>query len=292
MATVDDSHAAGLETLDDAREVIRVERRRVSDEREAFQTFRKRLDSVSSESIDAGCRWDVSAHSVSGAGTDGRASITPGRTGPADRSGAVDTRAPAGSGLVAVRNAYAETVMSVPHYNIEYDDTYEQSVREEFGPEIGFALTQTSRFHAEYKRTLVDAVDAAIDERERFLNAIDAEAESVTRAESRLAAIDDECETMADEVQADADFGTLDACRARTAVLTSDCDRIAARRQRVIADTERTLALDANADVQTYLYQDLSVTYPVLAAVGTVGDRLDVLRRSIERAAADSVIDR
>ncbi|GAB3696652.1 hypothetical protein GCM10028858_08240 [Halorubrum pallidum] len=177
-------------------------------------------------------------------------------------------------------------MMSVPHYDVEYNDTYEQSVAAEFGPEIGYALTRTARFHGEYKRSLVNAVDVALDEREQFLDAIDTEKESIERARSRLATLDDERETMADEVRTDADFGALDACRARTDVLISDCDQIAARRQRVIADTERALALAGDVDVQTYAYQDLSVTYPVLAAVGDVGERLNALRRSIERAAA------
>jgi len=46
-------------------------------------------------------------------------------------------RAAGGSGLVAVRDAYQETVMSVPHYEIEYDDTYQRSVAEECGPRTG-----------------------------------------------------------------------------------------------------------------------------------------------------------
>jgi len=286
MTTADGTRPTGLGALDDAREAIRVERRRVGDEREAFRAFRTRVGSISSEPIDPGDGWDASARGVAGGGGPERVRNVSGYAGVADSGEPIDTRAPAGSGLVGVRDAYVETVMSVPHYDVEYDDTYERSVREEFGPELGFALTRTSRFHAEYKRSLVDAVDAAIDERERFLDVIDTESESVARAESRLAAIADELEAMAEEVHADADFGALDACRARTDALTSDCDRIAARRQRAIADAERALALADDADVQTYLYQDLPVTYPVLAAVGDVGDRLDALRHSIERAAA------
>ena len=285
MATIDDSRAGCVAALTDAREAVRIERRRVSDEREALRAFRKRVSSIATEPIDAGGNWDASGGG-GGNGGPGSAGGVPGNAGVAGAGGSAGTRAPAGSGLVAVRDAYVETVMSVPHYDTEYDDTYEQSVSEEFGPEIGFALTRTSRFHAEYKRSLIDAVDTAIDDRGRFLDTLDTEAESLTRAEARLAAIDDERETMTDDVHADADFGALDACRARTRTLTSDCDRVAARRQREIADTARALALDTDADVQTYLYQDLSVTYPVLAAVGEVGERLDELRRSIERAAA------
>ena len=54
-------------------------------------------------------------------------------------------------------------------------------------------------------------------------------------------------------------------------------------RQRVLADHERRLALGDDLDLPAYCYQDLDVTYPVLAAVAAVGDRLDTLRRQIER---------
>ncbi len=262
--------------LDEARTALRVERRRIVDEREAFRTLRSRVDSIGSETLQR-------------TGANGSASH-----GLAERTGAIgsvgSSSASPGSGLVAVRNAYEETVMSVPHYEIEYDDTYERSVAAEFGPELAYALTRTSRFHAKYKRSLVDAIGTAIEEREAFLETVRTEAESIDRAESRLSPIEDEIETMA-TAERDGEefgFGTLDAYRNRTTTLMADCDRIAARRQRLLADHDRDLRLGDDLDLPTYLYADLSVTYPVLAAVGRVGDRLDDVKRRIERAMADA----
>jgi hypothetical protein len=180
--------------------------------------------------------------------------------------------------------------MSVPHYEAEYDDTYERSVAEEFGPELAYALTRTDSFHEAYKRSLLSAVETAVQEREAFLDAVESEVESVERAGSRLDPIRSEIEAVDDELgEADAasvGFGALDACRTRTEALVEDCDRIAARRQRVLADHERRLAIGDEIDFATYCYQDLDVSYPVLAAVGTVGDRLERLRDRIERAMA------
>ncbi|ELZ40833.1 hypothetical protein C472_01342 [Halorubrum tebenquichense DSM 14210] len=181
--------------------------------------------------------------------------------------------------------------MSVPHYEAEYDDTYERSVAAEFGPELAYALTRTNCFHEEYKRSLLSAVETAVQEREAFLDALESEIESVERARSRLdpirteiAAIDEELggDESADGFDAPT-FGALDACRTRTEALREDCDRIAARRQRVLADHDRRLALSDDLDLPAYCYQDLDVTYPVLAAVAAVGDRLDALCRRIER---------
>lgn len=284
MATTTEPADGDPGLLDDAREALRVERRRTCDEREAFRAFRGRVASVPSEPIRtdggpgtvAGGRGPIGAAGGSGSsGTDGLPGTT--ASGP-----------PAGSGLVAVRDAYRETAMSVPHYEAEYDDTYERSVAEEFGPELACALTRGSRFHAECKRSLLDAAETAIEERERFLDAIESETESVDRAASRLAPIRSEVASTARTDFSEDGFGTLDAYRARTEVLIDDCDRIAARRQRELASHERDLAIDGDLDVPSYLYQRLDATYPVLATVGALGDRLDDLKRRIERAMAEA----
>ncbi|VTT85757.1 hypothetical protein DM2_1795 [Halorubrum sp. DM2] len=269
-----------------ARSALRVERRRVVDEREAFRAFRGRVSSIPDESG----RTDP----PNGAGTGGTRGALGGTGG--GFSGAADggvgvggAATPAGSRLVAVRDAYRSTVMSVPHYEAEYDDTYERSVAEEFGPELAYALTRTNCFHEEYKRSLLSAAETAVQEREAFLDALESEIESVERARSRLDPIRTEIEAIEVELGCDgegkkgtADFGALDACRTRTDALREDCDRIAARRQRVLADHERRLALSDDLNLPAYCYQDLDVTYPVLAAVAAVGDRLDALRRRIE----------
>ena len=289
MATTTDTSDGSLGVLNEAREMLRVERRRVVDEREAFRAFHGRIGSIPSETVRPIGGDGTSPRGVRGSqgGPTGMAgSPTPtGRTGSPVPTG---SSARPGSGLVAVRNAYEETVMSVPHYEIEYDNTYERSVAAEFGPELAYALTRTSRFHEEYKRSLLDAVDTAIEERARFLTPIRNEMESVERAASRLSPIDREIETTVRRELPKAEFGALDACRNRTTALLEDCDRIAARRQRVIAEHERELSLDDDLDLPTYLYADLSVDYPALAAVGAVGDRLAALKRRIERAMADA----
>jgi hypothetical protein len=274
MATTPDGSGGSREVIDEARAALRVERRRAVDEREAFRTFRGRIESVSTEAAPTG-------------GPSATAGFS-GGAGPASGSGAaVDasgTAAPPGSGLAAVRDAYAETVMSVPHYEEEYDDTYERSVAAEFGPELAYALTRSAGYHPEYEPALLDAVDAAIEERDSLVERIGVEADSLDRAGSRLAAVRREIASL-DAAVPDGGFGALDACRARAGVLVEDCDRIAARRQRVLAEHERELRLDDDApDLPAYLYQGTSARYPVLSAVGSIGDRLNDLTRRIERA--------
>ncbi|MFO8114369.1 MAG: hypothetical protein R6U01_03255 [Halorubrum sp.] len=264
--------------LDDAREAVRVERRRTVDEREAFRAFRGRVEAVPTEPASpSGSPASAGPADVTGSASGSGTAAGTGVDGPAT---------PPGSGLVAVRDAYAETVMSVPHYEEEYDDTYERSVAAEFGPELAYALTRSSGYHPEYEPALLDAIDAAIEERDRFVERLRVEAESLDRAGSRLAAIRREIDSLEAPVP-EGGFGALDACRARAGVLVGDCDRIAARRQRVIAEHERELRLGEDVvDLPTYLYQSTAATYPVLASIGSIGDRLDDLTRRIERAMA------
>lgn len=277
----------GSDPIRAARAKLRVERRRVVDEREAFRAFRGRVSSIPNESG----RVDPTDPGAGGgfAGAGGPAGVR-GAIGGA--TGGADGAAPPGSQLVAVRDAYRATVMSVPHYEAEYDDTYERSVAEEFGPELAYVLTRTDCFHEEYKRSLLCAVETAVQEREAFLDAVESEIESVERAGSRLEPIRTEIGAIEAEIGGEGDdsaaagFGALDACRTRIGALRDDCDRIAARRQRVLADHERRLALGDELDLPGYCYQDLDVTYPVLAAVGAVGDQLEMLRERIERAMA------
>jgi hypothetical protein len=287
MPTTDGSEGSRA-LIDDAREALRVERRRTVDEREAFRAFRGRLEAIPTESTlpggspATGRGGPSGPPGIAGGGVSGP---TPAPGATADAGPGVPA-APPGSGLVAVRDAYVETVMSVPHYEAEYDDTYERSVAAEFGRELACALTRNAAYHPDCERALFDAVDAAIEERERLEERLRTEAESLDRAGSRLAAVRREIASL-DAAVPEGDFGALDACRARAGVLVDDCDRIAARRQRVIAAHERELRLDEDAvDLPTYLYGSIDATYPVLAAVGAVGDRLDDLTRRVERAMA------
>jgi len=244
--------------LDDARESLRVERRRLVDEREAFESFRRRVRGIA-------------------AGSETTAP-TPHRL----------RARPTGRRLVAVRDSYRETVMAVPHYETEYNDTYERSLAAEFGPEIATVLTRGTSLHERYRSVLLTKTDEAIRQRGSLLEAVERESTSVSNAADRLLPTLDEIEETSATDLADEPFGTLDAYRARLGVLGERCAEVSTRRQRHRDDGERALALDETLpDVQTYLYQDLPVTYPVLSAVARLLVRISGVRRDIEREMMD-----
>ncbi|WP_281194542.1 hypothetical protein [Halorubrum sp. F4] len=254
-----------------ARDALRVERRRTVDEREAFEAFRSRL-----RRIDAAAT--PTARSGAGTGSMRMTETTADRPRFRGRTGST------GPGLVAVRNAYRETVMSVPHYEEEYNDTYERSLAEEFGPELAVALTRKPTLHERYRSSLLARTTEAIERREELVDVVESESASIARAREDLSPIVEEVTTFARHDFGAERFGALDAYRARLNVLDGTCDEIAARRQRERMDGERSTNVgEVVSDVQAYLYRDLPVTYPVLAAVAAVGGRIESVRIDVER---------
>ncbi|SFH47815.1 hypothetical protein SAMN04488066_10577 [Halorubrum aquaticum] len=282
MATIDPGNGSdpdGAERLRSAesllcaaRDALRVERRRTVDEREAFEAFRSRVRGISAE-----------ATATTGAGPAAEAgTVTAAAPDPSRLRGTTGTTGP---GLVAIRNAYEETVMSVPHYDEEYNDTYERSLAEEFGPELALALTREPTLHERYRSSLLAKTTEAIRRRDELVGIVESESSSVSRAREDLSPIVEEVETVSRREFEAERFGALDAYRARLNVLAGTCDEIAARRQEERIDGERSANVAGIvSDVQAYLYRELPVTYPVLAAVAAVGGRIESVRLDVERA--------
>lgn len=241
-----------------ARTLVRRERRRTVDEREAFEAF---LSAVSDLSADG----DVPRRTAAG-------------TRLADRR--------CSTGPAAVRDAYERTVMSVPHYREEYGDTFEESLRAEFGPTVAAAVTDGPGLSSHGRHALLAAAREAHTERSRFVPALDAEARSLRDGEDRLVAVLEELAELDREPLEDHDFGGLDALRARLAVLERKVDAVAADRQATLRRQRRELDLSGVPDVPTYLYQELEVSYPVLADAARVADLLTEGRRTVERSMA------
>jgi len=244
--------------LDAARRLVRRERRRTVDEREAFDAFARR---------------------VAEAPTDGGAAVT-GGNGPL-----VGARP---AGIAAVERAYAETVMAVPHYEEEYGDGYAASLAAEFGPQLAAGLTEgalTDRL----RDAVVAAADRARDDRDALVDQLDVEAASLADCGERLVAVHDELDRH-HRAFAGESYGALEALHRRLGVLAETCDGIAADRQAHLREHRDDLALPEGCpDLPAYLYADLDATYPALAAVADAADRVADARRDVERAYGSSI---
>jgi hypothetical protein len=241
----------------DARRTVRRERRRTIDEREAFDAFADAVRELSADGPPAGVRV-------------GARFATPDATGT----------------TAAVRAAYERTVMAVPHYREEYDDSYRESLAAEFNPTVAAGVTG-SRLTDAARTALLEAAENARADRARFVEALDDEDAMLRAADERLGELLAEAAELDTEPLAELRFGSLDGIRARLGVLDDHVEAVAADRQAGLRQQHADLELPADVpDLQTYVYQDAETTYPVLSTAGRTAAVLERIRSDVERAMA------
>jgi hypothetical protein len=242
--------------IDEARRVVAAERSTVSDEHDAFEAFDRRVADLSTVTV---------------------ATEPPVMT---------DTH-PSDSSLERVRSAYAETVMSVPHYEAEYGDSVPESLAVEFGEDLAAAVVGGTALTPECRDAVRAAAAAARQERSDFLDVLDREAESLATAADAVADVRTTVEGLDDRPLPTRGFDDLRDCWSRLTDLEARTDAIGMRRQETIRGHRGDLP-GVPTDLTEYLYADLSVSYPVLATVADLGSDLARARRRVERALAST----
>ena len=170
------------------------------------------------------------------------------------------------SGLKRVRQAYEETVMSVPHYDTDYGDTYRESVVAEFGPEVGTGLTEGHQFQPHLKQATIGKARSCRADRERFLDILEIESQSTTTVGDELRSIQEELQEFDSGSPSALGYGALEAEWRRLDVLSGKIDRVATTRQQSIIRQRREFTIPSSApDVPTYLYHEFDDAYPLLS---------------------------
>lgn len=259
------------EVFDSVRESLSAEQKRTEIERDAFEEFATRITDLQSSSEPFAPN---AAHKE-----------------PQDAGGAVAlqsqpvTEPSATDELATIRNAYEETVMSVPFYEAEYGDTYEESIRAEFGPDIATALTQSDSLSSVAKQVLLAKIEQARTEREELIETCEREHASVDEAATVLKPIDEELQSVESTSFDDHGFGALEAQRTRLLTLKDKCEQAAATRQATIHRhrTKYSLPVDA-PDICVYLYEEFETAYPILCLCSDLARRIENCRQQVESA--------
>ncbi|MEZ3115987.1 hypothetical protein RYH80_08655 [Halobaculum sp. MBLA0147] len=249
---------AALVGLRDAREAVAVEHRRATAERDAFEQFRRRVSRLETNTP-----------------------ATP-DVGPPTGGGAVATasRGVDEDGLVAVRRAYDETVMSTPHHASEYDETLGQSMAAEFTEGIAGTVVGGGHLTPALQTALVRSAEEAERRRTELLSKLDTEETALDRARETLAPAADAVDAVREDAT-DGGFVDLVAATERIEWHESNVERLLADRQETIQSHEREYPHWFD-----YLYGDLDVAHPVLStATGVLAD-LDDARDTVAAAAA------
>jgi hypothetical protein len=184
-----------------------------------------------------------------------------------------------------VRTAYEETVMSLPFYDEEYGDTYGESLREEFGPDVAAALTRRSAFSSTVKRVLLAKAEEARSERELLVASCERERESLEEAANALLSVAEGLRSLEAVGFDAADPNALDAYGTRLSALRDTCERVAAARQATIRQHRATYGRATDRlDLCEYLYRPLPSTFPVLNACGALTRRIENCEGRLELA--------
>ena len=244
---------AALETLERELTCTR-------DERAAFERLRSRI-----ASIEPSPETPAEAPALQSGGT----AVLSGRGNRSD------------AGVRAVRRAYRETILSVPHYETDYDESLVENLAAELGSGLATRLFDGGRLTPRLHDALLAACDRAIEERETYLETLATERTSLCQTRDRL----DEIESRAvelgravGETTGSREYGEID----RTLQdLEEDCEVLAERRQELLhgRSTAQLVGISGERLVKL-LYDDCEATCPALA---DVADCLATIRSHRER---------
>ncbi|WP_423997782.1 DUF7260 family protein [Halorubrum trapanicum] len=253
----------------DAEAACRRERRRVLDERDAFESFADRVAGIDTVSV----ATDATPSGVpAGAlrGLDGPGGGRSPGNGPASDNAT----------LRRVMAAYHDTVLSLPHYRAEYDESAAESLAAELGPDTATALASDGGLSSGARSALVDRSCRAAEAREQLADAIDEEIGELGDRETTLSSIDRRRRRLIGHLEGIRSGREADAAIDvwnRLAELEEECDDLAADRQRSLDDPPLTpeTALDGDHERPFYDYLYGSTDgprYPVLAQIAEVAD--------------------
>lgn len=265
---------ARLKAADDALES---ERERTTSERDAFRSFVERVEA------------------------------TPTATPRLTDGGQVTAAGHAGTDLSVVVDAYRDAFLDLDHYDTEYDDSLGEHMAAELGDDVALAVGNSAVLTPQLKATLCARARDASQHRERLLDAIDAEADSLGSHRDVLVDVDatlDEAvpghaAAALDAVDPERDGPPPDptgpdSARSRADVI-ADWQRVEAAQRRletVLAERQRDIhaqrdIIDGDegpATLYEYVYGGLPSTYPVLGVATTLLDRANTLRGTLARS--------
>lgn len=186
--------------------------------------------------------------------------------------------------LEDIRAAYRNTVMAVPHYEEEYDESLTENIAAEFGADFAGLVDGDNILTPNLQQALVRASHAAKQERASFLKSLDWEHNTLTDARRRLRNVSESTERLATTPLDRCRFNKLLRVEHRLQNLKSDCEEILQDRQRHLQNRSYRNGLQ----LQAYLYLSRPWTFPVF------NDALDCLSRlrEIEDRVVQSVIRR
>lgn len=173
----------------------------------------------------------------------------------------------AGCQLKKVREQYRESVMSLPDYDSEYGETFEEHFAAEFGHEIASVVLNGQQLNKPVKHLLVQQARESGQHRQQLLDGLELEERSLHEARAHLEPIDAflidvkpnrlRTMTIPELVEIDDEIRKWQ----------TQSESLLRTRQREIQTVNRRVGSGTENLLQEYLYQHHKVTFPVLHTV-------------------------
>lgn len=229
--------------IESAMEIVQREIDLLTEERQAFRSLLRRL------------------HRLDGPSTSGRTHVSAGSEGAVL---AVHAESP-DTILADLREAYRETVMSVPHYETEYDESLFENLSAEIGRDLAVVVTENELVAPSLLELVVESLSRAKEDREALSQSMRQELNSLERCERELNELEAKAIERGEEISAatpSKEATTIDQELHRH---ESQCNRVISRRQQRIHNRSTAgLSGVAGESLTEYLYGANETACPVL----------------------------
>jgi len=245
-------------TLSNVEAELQLECQRVRDEIQAYKKFAKQLDSIPvietpQVATSQPARFDSDL--------------------PVDRNR-------------GIKELFESTVMAVPHFTEDYNESFLEHLATEFTPEVAISVKQSNHpngISPQLQSVLYSQAKTAIETRKQLLSTIDSEEENITDSATKLIDRSKKIDKIHQAEISGLDFGGLEAYWKNLEQQKELVDNIAIERQKHIFTSRRSAGpTNTTSDLYEYLYQDLEEIYPILARIGEVGETIQREQKEIE----------
>ncbi len=223
-------------TIETALEIAQEERRRTTNERDAFNQFATKVNSIDPSSINTNTNKIVSLRSKSQHAT-----------------------------TCEIQQAYRESIMNIPHYEEEYNETMAINLEAEFGPNIAEAIINDGPVTPQLQHVVAISATRAEEKRTEFINTLNKEIDILNRERQTLSEIQDMYASFLNRQLNTYSLDELHKKYDQVEQKQSMCSKILQDRQTQRQAGHASLQTKSVSDLQSYLYQDMKVTYPILS---------------------------
>ena len=164
-----------------------------------------------------------------------------------------------------LRDAYRETVMDTPQYDAAYDEPLAVNLRAELGRDIAVALLADNPVTPHLQQAVVAVAKREQTKRAEFLKTLDSERDTLRSAMETLSTGRKLVETVDGRQWRQCSFDEIRKPYRRVVTHHSECRELLADRQTQRQTGHTRIRDESVSDLQSYLYHELDVTYPVLS---------------------------